>query len=592
MKSAWGHLEHSLLPKPSTPSPADQAHHTKTNGTHKENMTTLSTILSSGTTMANAPALITPSIMPPPTRPIIEPNEACKLATIVATIGPASDSPEMVRKLIDVGVGVFRLNFSHGTLEAHAKRLTTIRSTAAAMHRTVAVLGDLQGPKIRVGKIPEGVGERARSGGGSAMLEAGQDVVLSATATDAFFRPSNNGTGTELVLPLTYAPMVHEVEPGQRILINDGAIRMLAVECDTKAQELRCRVTVGGLVTSGKGINLPESNISAPALSEHDLSCMKWAVENDLDYLALSFVRKAEEVEDLRRRVAALPDPASPGEPAWIPIISKVEKPQAVKNLESIVAASDGVMVARGDLGVEMDIAKVPVVQKQIIELCRQYGKPSIVATQMLETMIDSPIPTRAEASDVANAVFDGADAVMLSAETATGKHPALVVETMSRIIAVAEAHVRTLTSTPMAPIQFIAGHRGTAALAHGAFTIARDLAAKVVVVWSQHGGTARYLSQNRLNMPILAYSSSPRAARRMSLYRGVMPICCQPPGNGTLSDWNAAVDVEVQVRGLAHVGDAIVLLAGRPLGQAKATNTIAIHKVGEQASGYRAHKA
>jgi pyruvate kinase len=519
--------------------------------------------------------------------------EAAKLATIVATIGPASDSPEMVRKLIESGVGVFRLNFSHGTLDAHAKRLQTIRSVSAAMRRTVAVLGDLQGPKIRVGKVPAGVGEASRSGGGSIALEAGQDVVLSATATEAFMREGAGGV-KEAVLPLTYAPLVDEVEPGHRILINDGAIRMLAVERvggAGGAKELRCRVTVGGLVTSGKGINLPESDISAPALSEHDLSCMRWGVENDLDYLALSFVRKAEEVEDLRRRIAALPCPCTPGESAWVPIISKIEKPQAVANLESIVAASDGVMVARGDLGVEMDIARVPTVQKRIVEVCGEYGKPCIVATQMLETMIESPIPTRAEASDVANAIFDGADAVMLSAETATGKHPALVVETMSRIIAAAEAYVRGSPQSTSAPTRMVSAHRGTAALAHGAWVVARDIDARAVVVWSQNGGTARYLSQNRLNMPILAYSSSARAARRMSLYRGVTPICSQPPGNGTLADWNAAVDVELQVRGLAKAGDAIVLLAGRPLGQAKATNTIAIHRVGETAGGYRAHK-
>lgn len=511
-------------------------------------------------------------------------NAPCKLTTIVATIGPASDTPELVRKLIESGVGVFRLNFSHGTLDSHASRLATIRSTADAMGRTVAVLGDLQGPKIRVGKIPATVGEPARSGGGSILLAAGQDVILSAAANEAFMRPTP--TGLEPVLPLTYAPMVDEVEPGHRILINDGAIRMLAVERIPAAKELRCRVTVGGLVSSGKGINLPESDISAPALSEHDLDCMRWAVAHDLDYLALSFVRKAEEVEDLRRRIAELPCPSIPGESAWIPIVSKIEKPQAVKNLESIIAASDAIMVARGDLGVEMDIARVPVVQKRIVELCGEYGKPCIVATQMLETMIDSPIPTRAEANDVANAIFDGADAVMLSAETATGRHPCLVVETMSRIIECAEAHLRCLPVVANAPRQLVAEHRGTAALAHGAWAVAKDLGAKVVVVWSQNGGTARYLSQNRLHIPILAYSSSRRAAARMALYRGVFPICTQPPGNGTLADWNIAVDAEVLSRGLSSTGDTIVMLAGRPLGQAKATNTIAIHRIGDVAPG------
>lgn len=544
-------------------------------------MTTMQSTNAAHMTVASRAAVATGSEM---AMGPLKDSAACKLTTIVATIGPASDSPEMVRKLIETGVGVFRLNFSHGTLDAHASRLATIRSTADAMGRTVAVLGDLQGPKIRVGKIPATVGEPARSGGGSILLSAGQDVILSATATEASLRATP--TGLEPVLALTYAAMVDEVEPGHRILINDGAIRMLAVERIPAARELRCRVTVGGLVTSGKGINLPESDISAPALSEHDLECMRWAVEHDLDYLALSFVRKAEEVEDLRQRVAQCRCSLFPDEPGWIPIVSKIEKPQAVKNLETIVAASDAIMVARGDLGVEMDIARVPVVQKRIVEICGEYGKPCIVATQMLETMIDSPIPTRAEANDVANAIFDGTDAVMLSAETATGKHPCLVVETMSRIIECAEAHLRSLPVVANSPRQLEAAHRGTAALAHGAWTVAKDLGAKVVVVWSQNGGTARYLSQNRLHIPILAYSSSRRAARRMALYRGVIPIFTQPPGNGTLADWNIAVDAEVLSRGLSGLDDPIVLMAGRPLGQAKATNTIAIHRIGEAAPG------
>ncbi|HYE62695.1 MAG TPA: pyruvate kinase [Phycisphaerales bacterium] len=517
------------------------------------------------------------------------------LATIVATIGPASESPDMVRRLIEAGVGIFRFNFSHGSFADHERRLKTVRQVAAEMQTVVACLGDLQGPKIRVGLIPAGVGQPSPSGGGMIDVAAGQDVILKAGIKEAFMRPNPAAPGgAEPVLPVTYEPLITEVEPGHKVLINDGAVRMLAVERDLAARELRCRVTVGGLISSKKGINLPQTALSAPAITERDWECVAWAVQHGLDFLALSFVRTADEVMELKQRLSELCPLDKTAQPnaaqgSWIPVIAKIEMPQAVANLDKIVDAADGIMVARGDLGVEMDIAKVPVVQKQILAACDLYGKPCIVATQMLETMIESSTPTRAEASDVANAIYDGADAVMLSAETATGKHPALVVETMARIIACTEAQLRSqpLPATP--PSRLSAAHRGTAALAHGAWSIARDLNAKLVACWSENGGTARYLSQNRFNIPILAYSSSEHATRRMLLLRGVTPVCCKPPGAGTLSEWNAAVDEYVLKRNLAAKGDAIVLLAGRPLGKAKATNTIAIHKVGE-ATGYTAH--
>jgi pyruvate kinase len=509
------------------------------------------------------------------------------LTSIVATIGPASDSPEMVRRLIEYGVCVFRLNFSHGDLAGHAKRLATIREQAASLGQPVAVLGDLQGPKIRVGKIPAGVGTPSPSGGGLIDVVAGQDVVFKKGIDLAFMREGIHGT--EPVLPLTYQPLVDEVKLGHKVLINDGAIRMLAVDHAPNEGELRCRVTVGGKISSGKGINLPQSHLSAPAITDRDWECVAWAVANDIDYLALSFVRQAAEVYLLKQRVASMQDPR--GNPAWIPVVSKIEMPQAVKNLDEIIVASDAAMVARGDLGVEMDIAKVPVVQKQIIETCAKYGKPCIVATQMLETMIENSMPTRAEASDVANAIFDGADAVMLSAETATGKHPALVVETMARIAEEAEHRIRQTNPARRPPSQLVEAHRATAALAHGAWNVAKDLDAKVVVCWSENGGTARYLSQNRFNVPVIAYSSNPASARRMALLHGVTPVCCTPPGNGTLSDWNTHVEAYLVQRGLAAAGDFVVLVAGRPLGKAKATNTIAVCRVGDPTGGYRAQE-
>jgi len=267
-------------------------------------------------------------------------------------------------------------------------------------------------------------------------------------------------------------------------------------------------------------------------------------------------------------------------EPIWIPVVSKIEKPQALLNLDSIVEASDAIMVARGDLGVEMDIARVPVAQKEIIATCANHGRPCIVATQMLETMIENSTPTRAEASDVANAIFDGADAVMLSAETATGRHPSLVVETMARIIAAAEQRLLELPGRSAPPTRLAAGHRLTASLAHGAWQIAQDLAAKAVVCWSEHGGTARYLSHNNFQVPIIAFSSNERSVRQMVLFAGVTPVHAFPPASGKISDWNAMVDAFLLEHELADDGDMIVLLAGRPLGKAKATNTIAVHRV------------
>ncbi|MFZ4575643.1 MAG: pyruvate kinase [Phycisphaerales bacterium] len=508
----------------------------------------------------------------PETHPI--PN----FAKIVATIGPASDSREQVRRLIEAGVGVFRFNFSHGDLAKHGERLATVRSVAAEMGVFVSCLGDLQGPKIRVGKIPAGVGTASASGGGSIEVVPGQDVVLSRAADVCSVR--QGPSGPEAVLSLTYKKLVEEVLPGHKVLINDGVIRMLAISRDGE-DELRCRVVVGGLITSGKGINVPQSSLTAPAITDRDWECAEWAAKQDMDYLALSFVRTADEIYLLKKRVEEM----VPG--AWIPVVSKIEMPQAVANLASIVEASDAIMVARGDLGVEMDIARVPVVQKQIIAASNEYGKPCIVATQMLETMIENSSPTRAEASDVANAIFDGADAVMLSAETATGKHPVLVVETMSRIVAAAETRMKELPGNSGAPLRLNAGHRATAALAHGAWEVARDMGATAVACWSQNGGTARYLSQNNFHVPILAFTSSVQTARRMALLRGVIPVLSEPPASGMLTDWNAMVDRELVKRGLVKQGDPIVLLAGRPLGRAKATNTLAIGKVGEAGSGF-----
>lgn len=504
-------------------------------------------------------------------------RERPTLTKIVATLGPASDSVEMITKLVEAGVSVFRFNFSHGDLDEHAVRLERVRQVARSLRRPIAALGDLQGPKIRVGPVPHPGIE----------VHAGTEVDLRLGLAEATIEPHPD-TGEEHVsLPFEYEPLVREVEPGHRVLINDGAIRMLAVDKDVVRGVLRCRVTVGGLVTSRKGINLPDSDLSAPAITERDWACVEWAVEHGIDMLALSFVRRAEEVTELRDRLTGM-CPVTPDEQrdflgASIPVVAKIEKPQAVANLVDIVRAADAVMVARGDLGVEMDLAQVPLVQKQIIRACSRFAKPCIVATQMLESMIQSPSPTRAEANDVANAVLDGAGAVMLSGETAVGRHPVVVVETMSRIARAAEEHLASLPQTSSAPQDLRDQRYRTAALAHGAWHVAHDIGAELIVVWSEHGGGARYLSQNDFTIPIIAYTTSIKAARRMALLRGVTPIRTLPPESGKLSDWNEMVDRDLLDRGWVRRGTPVVLVAGKPLGIAKATTTIAVHYVGEQ---------
>ena len=504
------------------------------------------------------------------------------LTTIVATIGPASESPDIVADLIRAGVGVFRFNFSHGDLETHAARLATVRRVSDELGCAVACLGDLQGPKIRIGRIPAGVGRPHPSGGGAVLAREAGLIILKKGIAEAFERPDVRGALP--VLPLTYEPLVDEVEPGHAVLINDGAVRLTAVE--RRGDELICRVVVGGVISSNKGINLPDSSLTTPAITERDWECAAWAVAHDLDFLALSFVREAADVIQLREGLAgmcrAATERRAPSAGAWIPIIAKIEMPQAVKNLDPIVDASDGVMVARGDLGVEMDLAQVPFIQKRIVGTCRQFGKPCIVATQMLESMIENAVPTRAETTDVANAILDGADAVMLSAETATGRHPLATVRTMARIAAAAEGHQAAQPQVHRPPTRLSESHRATAALASGAWQIANELGVKAVVCWSQHGGTARYLSQNRFLIPVVVYTSDGPTARQMALHHGLTPVLSAPPPSGTLADWNRAVDQYLLTQGLVKAGEPILLIAGKPLGKAKRTNALAIHKVGE----------
>lgn len=491
------------------------------------------------------------------------------IARIVATIGPSSESPEMVRRLITLGVRVFRFNFSHGSFEEHSARLKVVREVARDMDRPIAVMADLPGPKIRCGKVP----------GDGIMLEIGQEVIFTNEIEQAKVEQVE---GREIaIFPTTYPQMVDEVQVGQRVLLNDGAVRMIVTSDDNG--QVQCRVTVGGLITTGKGINLPETNLSAPAVGERDWEICQWAVAHDLDFIAMSFVRRADEVRDLRRRlegICAVDKGNAEQSGSRIPIVAKVEKPQAVDNIRDIADAADVVMVARGDLGVEMDIAQTPVAQKKIIEACRCAGTAVIVATQMLETMITASSPTRAEASDVANAVFDGADAVMLSGETAVGDHPDLVVDTMTRIIRAAEDRLADLPHRATPPPIFTQQKSRVAAIAHGAWHIAADFGAEMVVAWSQQGTSARFLSQNNFRIPILAYSSDERFTRRMAVLGGVSPLHRDPPGG--FSEFVKLVERDLAATGWAKPGAKIVILGGEPFGKPHSTSSVVAHIVRE----------
>jgi len=500
------------------------------------------------------------------------PSTRRSMTKILATLGPSTDGREMIRKLVENGVSLFRLNFSHGSFKDHAQRLGTVRAVADEMTRALAVVGDLPGPKIRVTRVPDG----------GITVAAGRDIIFRRGVPEAMAEETP-------VFGCTYERLIEEAEPGHRVLINDGAIRALVVDREEHqgAFQLRCRVTTGGLISSSKGVNLPDSDISAPAITERDWECVRWAVKHGLDYLALSFVRRADEVIELKRGIAELsgldPDEAAHGDAPrseMTPVIAKIEKPQAVERIEEIVEAADGVMIARGDLGVEMELPLVPIIQKRIMAAARRHGTPCIVATQMLESMISNPAPTRAEVSDVANAIFDGADAVMLSGETAVGAHPELVVDLMRRVALAAEDEVSAMPRRSTPPARLQESQHRLSALAHGVWHVANDIGATFVVCWSQTGRSAQVLSQIGLRVPIIAFSSDRRATRRMALLGGVIPGF-EPDPPTHRSDFAALIDRVLLASGLARPGDRVVTLSGKPFGISGVENTITVQILG-----------
>ena len=464
---------------------------------------------------------------------------------IVCTIGPASDSPEMVRALIRAGMNVARINFSHGEQATHAKSIATLRRVAAQEGRLVAVMADLQGPKLRVGEMPEGGVE----------LRPGETVLLTS-------RPRQN---TEGEIPVPHPELLRDLQAGQPVLLDDGNLELAVVR--PGAEGLECRVVVGGRLTSHKGINVPGAELRLSSLTPKDREDAAFALEQGVDFFALSFVRRAADVRELRQFLRE--------RGADTPIIAKIEKPEALTALDEILAEADGMMVARGDLGVETPAEEVPFYQKRIIHACNRAGKPVITATQMLQTMIENPRPTRAEASDVANAILDGTDAVMLSGETAVGSYPVEAVETMARICANAEAHL-----PHVGPVHGESHESITGAISYAAVEIAAEVNGRAIVTATMSGMTARMVARHRPSVPILAVTPNRATLSRLALVWGVEPVLVEP--FETTDDM-----VEMMVRtahreGLAVPGDPLVLTAGIPFGGGGKTNMLKVHVVGE----------
>jgi pyruvate kinase len=466
-------------------------------------------------------------------------------AKIVCTLGPASREPAFIGHLIDEGMNVARINFSHGDRADHARTLRAVREEADKRDRPVAVLQDLQGPKIRVGRFARGEVE----------LEPGADFVI--TTRDV--------VGDDKQVSTTYPGLPRDVKPGDTLLLDDG---LLQLEVDrTEGPDVMTRVLVGGTLKNSKGINLPGIAISAPALTDKDRADLAFGLDLGVDFVALSFVRSPEDVKEAvglctqgHRRV---------------PVIAKLEKPEAVARLEEIIDAADGVMVARGDLGVEMGPEKVPLIQKRAIEEANRRGKLVITATQMLESMIVSQRPTRAEASDVANAVLDGTDALMLSGETATGRYPLLAVRTMARIIEEIESSARFKARFDGSSLDL---SFSTNAVAKSAVVAARQMNANVIACVSDSGGSARLVSDYRPEAQIVALTSLEEVYRRLALYWGVEPV--HTPRAATFDAMVAEVAQLLQARGLAKSGDLAVITVAVPIGSGESTNTLHLHRL------------
>lgn len=464
---------------------------------------------------------------------------------IVATIGPASKDPDVLRAMIEAGLDVARLNFAHGSVEEHARTVELIRQAAQRAGRYVAVMQDVPGPKLRLGPVRGGVVE----------LGTGTEVVLTAEAIE----------GTRERLPVAWPGLAEIMGEGDVAYLADGAIRLRVL--GIAGAEIRTLVEVGGTVASRQGLNLPNVTLALPAVSAEDLSLIEAGLDMGVDLVALSFIRRREDLEPVREKLRE--------HDRDVPLIAKFEKPQAAQNAREIVDAADGIMVARGDLGIELPIEDVPLVQKQLLRLAGQCGKPAITATQMLESMVHSSRPTRAEVTDVANAIFDGTDAVMLSQETAVGNHPVQAIEMMARIATRTERelpYARWLTE------RGVKADDQSATIAFGAVGAVYQLGLKALVVPTKTGRTAALISSHRPNVPILAISQRPEVVRRCSFLWGVRTELLEEPLDA-MELIDACADAAVR-RGLAEKGDLIGITAGLPSGLSGGTNLFKVHEI------------
>ncbi len=471
-------------------------------------------------------------------------------AKIVATLGPATSSLEAIRGLIDAGMDVARLNLSHGSHDVHLASYRNVRQAADDAGRGVGILVDLQGPKIRLGKFASG----------PVLLENGAEFTV--TTEDV--------PGDAHTVSTTYKGLPGDVRPGDMVLVDDGRVELQVVRVD--GPRVVTRVIEGGRVSDHKGFNLPGAAMSVPALSDKDREDLRWALRTGADLIALSFVRNAADITD----VHAIMDE----EGVRLPVLAKVEKPQAVENLEEIIAAFDGVMVARGDLGVELPLEQVPLVQKRAIHLCREAGKPVIVATQMLDSMAIANRPTRAEASDVANAILDGADALMLSGETSVGEHPSHVVATMSRII----EHVETEALQQLPELSDPWTGSTARALTHSAVDVANGVRATHLIAFTETGTSARLIARWRSRIPLLAFTPNQRVRSQLALSWGVETFLV--PHVRHTDDMVVQVDRALLDIGRATYGDRVVIVAGVPPGVPGTTNGMRVHKIGSAGPG------
>lgn len=472
-------------------------------------------------------------------------------AKIVCTLGPAVNTPRRIRELVYAGMDVARMNMSHGSHEDHAEVYRLVREASDASGHGVAILADLQGPKIRLEKFENGPVQLVR---GQAWTITTRDVP-----------------GDAEIAGTTYKGLPGDVNVGDPILIDDGKIRLRVTGVEN-GTDVHTEVLVGGKASNNKGINLPGVAVSVPAMSEKDIADLRFALRLSVDFVALSFVRDAKDAEDVRRIMDE--------EGVHVPVIAKIEKPQAIDNLDEIIAAFDGFMVARGDLGVECPLEDVPFLQKTIVEKARLNAKPVIVATQMLESMISNPAPTRAEASDVANAVLDGADAVMLSGETSVGEFPVHTVETMARIIAATEKHALDRDGLGEVKVIDWDPHTRGGVIAKAAEEVAERVGAKYVVAFTTSGDSARRMSRLRGPVPVLAFTPVPAVRSQLALTWGVETFLTQFVEH--TDQMVRQVDEQLLQIGRVREGDLVVIIAGSPPGIPGSTNALRIHRMGD----------